>query len=480
MLAVRRYRNAESNGYVYPDSGNATPAANVGDIFAPRPFSPHIATTGYDYDFHRGLDIVRAIGDPVYAPCGGTIIRLHRSHFGFETDSQLAYWAEDQDGGVSPATFVRSASNLIITGTRGDVGAFPSVAKYKAAVDRVALATQFEFRVALGTVGVLAAGRFGFAILDEATNEYIGLEWNGTNAYSLGVGSGGPVASHGTSLAVTTEDWLRFALDSGTLTWDVSNDATTWTNIDSEAMPAFTSTRKDFVPLLYWRSTDVGAPAVAISVDAAYWRDDDGIGRFGNWIFLQRASKKFCLVHFRELDVEVGDVVEAGQVLGTAGATGFDSRSGPVLDAHAHLEYIPNASTLYNNDEPTNPLAPGVLPRANVSSNVAVTRSEENDPDGAASWRLRIVVARAANDFDVNEVSLTGNLATRAINFNTRAGLNADNDIPKDAGVYIVPVTFDSSSTEYEMSIYFNKATVGNAFTSAFVKDTEGVTLWSE
>lgn len=62
----------------------------------------------------------------------------------------------------------------------------------------------------------------------------------------------------------------------------------------------------------------------------------------------------------------------------------------------------------------------------------------------------------------------------------TRAGLNADNDIPKEAGVYIVPVAFDYSSTEYEVSFYFNKATVGNTFISANIKDTEGTTLWSE
>jgi hypothetical protein len=450
-------------------------------MFAPRPFAPHIVTVGYDYDFHRGLDINLDEGDTVCSPCGGTIIRMYYTHFGFESDTQLNYWIEDQDGGASSATFIRSGSNIVITGTRGGVGVFPNVAKYKTTIERIALATQFEFRVKLGIVGALTAGKLGFAIIDEITNQYIGLEWDGTNATALGVGSGGNVTSYGTNKAVTTEEWFRFLLSSGTLSWDVSTDGSTWTNIASEAMPAFTSSQKIFVPILYWRSTDINTPAIEIYVDFAGWRDDDTIGRFGNWMFIKyQMINKFMLAHFQSIDVKAGDIIEAGQTLGKAGMTGFDERSGPVLYPHSHLEYITSLSTLYNNDDPTNPLGPSIMPRVNVSNNVTVTRSTANDPDGVSCWRLRVQVARADSDFDMNEISLTGTTAARTINFNTRSGLNVDNDIPKNNGVYIVPEDFDYSSTIYEISFYFKKSTVGSTFVSAYIKDTDGTTLWSE
>ena len=84
----------------------------------------------------------------------------------------------------------------------------------------------------------------------------------------------------------------------------------------------------------------------------------------------------------------------------------------------------------------------------------------------------------------LNEISLTGNLATRTINFNTRAGLAADNDIPVSgvvlAVVYIVPEPFDASSPEYVVNLYFNKTAVGTTFVSAYVKDIAGTILWAE
>lgn len=480
MFATKPRRVAASNGYVYPDSGIATPGQNIGDIFGPRPFSPHIATVGYDYDFHRGIDFPCSEGDTVYAPCGGTIMRLHRSHFGFEDAAQLDHWVADQDGGDSSATFTRSDSNLVITGTRGGVGTFPSVAKYKVLYDYVCLTTEFEMRVKLGSTTDPAAGKFGFAIIDETTNEYIGVEWDGVNATALGTGSGGAVESNGTTRAVTTEPWLRFLLSSGTLSWGVSSDGSTWTDIDSEAMPAFTSSQKIFVPILYWRSTDTDTPTAVISVDFVGWRDADTIARFGNWIFVQRSGMKFMLAHFQSLSVEVGDIIEAGQPIGKSGCTGFDSRSGPVLNPHSHLEYIADTATTYSNDGSLNPLASTILPRANVSDNLTVTRTTANDPDAVTSWRIRVIVARAANDFDINQISCTGNLATRTINFNTRSGLNTDNDIPKESGVYIVPEAFDHESENYEISFYFNKSVVGTSFVSAYIKDTGAVSLWSE
>jgi hypothetical protein len=75
--------------------------------------------------------------------------------------------------------------------------------------------------------------------------------------------------------------------------------------------------------------------------------------------------------------------------------------------------------------------------------------------------------------------TLTGNLTTRTINFDTRAGLNADNDVPKEAGVYIVADTFNDESPTLRIWVYFSIAVVGT-FVSASVADTAGTALWSE
>ena len=482
MIDARSHRSARSSGIVWYDSGNGVLRSPIDNAFGPRKFNPHVETLGFDYDWHRGIDTQLEEGEQIYAPCGGVVTRLHRSHFGFENNSQLDYWEEDQDGGGSFATFVRSGSNLVITGTRAGEELFPFVPKFKAWPERVGLATNFEMRVKLGAVGALAAGQFGFAVLDEYYGEFVGLEWNGAVATACGRDSDDYMTEHGTTLAVTTETWLRFMMSSGTLYWQVSSNARNWSTVASQAMPAMTSAVKDLVPMLYWRATDVDTPPVEILVDSVAWVDADGIGRFGNWLFLIHGgqSSKFMLAHFRDLAVDVGEVVEAGQALGIAGSTGFDERSGPILDTHSHVEYLPTDSALYDNDEPVNPLSPGVFPRADVSSNVTVTRSTANDPDGVTSWKLRIQVARADSDFDLNSVSLTGNTATRTIDFDTRSGLNSDSDVPKQSGVYIVPDEFDADSPEFVVDVYFNKVILGSTFVSAYVKDTEGVTLWSE
>lgn len=483
MFSTKSNRRSQSQGIVWPDTGNSTPTA-IKDVFGSRPFAAHIATVGYDYDMHRGVDVDLDAGDPMYCPRGGNIIRLHRSHFGWETATQLNYWTTDDDSAGSGATWARVApSTLRMTGTRGGSKTFPNVAKYQqtGSTARAYVTTDdWEIRVKLAATTAIT-GKFGFCLMSDATGQYIGMEWDGANATAVGARSGGALTAHGTSGASTTQPWLRVQQASGTLSWDVSADAVTWTNIASQAAQTMTDgSRPIWIPTLYWRATDSNAATAQVDVDYFGWYDGNGIGRFGNWIAVGHDSGKFVMMHFQDIAVEVGDVVEAGQLVGYAGLTGFDTRSGQIQAEHCHLEYHANSNPLYDNDNALNPLAPGILPRTNVSNNVSVTRTTANDPDGVSCWRLQIVVTRADQDFDLNEVSLTANTTSRTVNWNTRSGLNADNDIPKQAGVYIVPVDFTEASSTYEVSFYFSKAVVGSTFTSAYVKDTAGTTLWSE
>jgi hypothetical protein len=487
MFSSRPRRDAKSSGVVWPDTGTGT-TSTVKDVYGSRPFTPHIATVGYDHDLHVGVDMDLSPGDTLYAPSGGAIIRLHRTHYGWETAQQLTYWAEDDDSAGAGATWSRvNPSTLRIVGTRGGSKTFPNVAKYyhqteRAFVTKISSVDDWEIRLRLASTTAIT-GKLGFCLHSTATDQYVGMEWDGANATAVGARSGGALTSHGTNLAVTTETWLRvqYTASTDTLSWDVSSDATTWTNVASQTTQTFTDgSRPIWVPTLYWRSTDTNAATATIDIESFAWFDGNGIGRFGNWLMIGKDGEKYPMMHFQDINVSLGDIVEAGQSVGVAGLTGFDTRSGQVVTEHAHIEYHANSKAIYAKEEALNPLAPGILPRTNVSNNVTVTRSTANDPDAVACWRLRVQVARADQDFDLNSVTLTGDLATRTINWQTRAGLNADVDIPKHDGVYVVPEDFNANSSEYEVSFYFSKAVVGTSFTSASVLDTAGTVLWSE
>lgn len=475
----RRPRGVVGSGFVWCDTGNGTPS-DVRDVFGARPFPAHIATVGYDYDFHRGVDAAAAAGAPVYAISEGPVFRLHRTHYGWETDAQLGYWTESDPGGA--AQFTRVSSSLHIVGERVGAQTFAQAARWKALRERVqVVGGDWELQLELAASIALAGGNLGLAVLDEANTQYAAIEYDGAVATALGVGSGGAFAASGTTLATAGRLWLRVRYIGTTLSWGVSDDGDTWVDVATQATPAWTDSRPVFTPLVYWRSTDTDAADQVIDVDYVGWYDGQTVGRFGNWLEIGHSGAlKVAQMHFQDLDIEVGDYVKAGQQIGLAGMTGFDDRSGHINQPHVHVEFCPNNNRDYANTDPVNPLAAGFLPRANTGTNVTVARTTENDPDGVTSWRVRIQVARGDQDFDFNAITLAGDVATRTVNWNTRAGLNADNDIPKQAGVYIVPSDFDEDSPAYEVSFYFNKSVVGTTFVSLQILDTAGNILYAE
>lgn len=477
-----RLPRGDGSGIVWPDSGTGTDSA-IRDPFGPRPFSPHIATTGFDYDFHRGIDVVAASGDPVYASQPGPVQRWHYTHFGWEADSQLGQWTEVDPN--TSAAFARVApSTLRITGDRVGAQTFPAQAgRFEALRERVLiLADDWELRLNFATVPA-TTGQFGFGILDPASGELLTMEYDGTTITVRAVDIVGAMPGDGNTVAIGGQTWLRIRYDAGTsfYHWERSVDQVTWVSVATSGFRGFTSGQVPiFIPVLYWRSTDVNATPDIVDIESFGWYDDQTIPRFGNWAVIETGDVRVMCMHMRELVVAQGDIVHtAGLQIGTAGKTGFDALSGPILADHIHLERIDDDSYFYDNDLPINPLSPGFLPRVNVDSNVAVVRTTANDPDGVASWKLAITVTRADQDFDLNLVTLVANLATRTINFDTRAGLNADNDIPKNAGVYIVPQTFNESSPSWIVDVYFNKSVVGVTFTSYSLEDTAGTVVAS-
>jgi hypothetical protein len=471
----------DGSGRVWPDSGSST-TSDVLDIFAPRPFSPHISTIGYDYDFHRGIDVTAASGVSIYSPQVGSVQRWHYTHFGWEADSQLDQWTEIDPN--TSVTFARSGdTNLRVTGSRVGSQTFPTDAgRFQAYRERVQItADEWELRLKLAAVSG-TNGQLGFGLLDPDTDELVSMEYDGTTITARHVDSVAASNGDGDTEVISNQNWLRIRYDgSSYIYWERGIDQYNWTAVTSGTTGTYTSLTPKFAPVIYWRSTDSDATPDTVDIDFFGWFSDQTIPRFGNWLMIQNLDTRIMITHMREILVEQGDFIyTAGEVIGTAGATGFDSLSGPILSPHIHLEFLSGNNYTYANDDPVNPLGVGNLPRPDATNNVSVIRTTADDPDTVDSWKLAITVTRANQDFDVNVITLTGNLATRTVNFNTRAGLNANNDIPKNDGVYMVPDDFNASSPSYTLDVYFNKSVVGTTFTSYSIQDNLGTVLASE
>jgi hypothetical protein len=447
----------EGQGMVWQDTGLGT-ASEVRDVFGPRPFAAHIPTVGYDYDFHRGVDAPGDLDDPSYSPINGSISRLHFTHFGWQSQVQYNRWTFEDT--YSSAEFNLISSSLALTGSRVGSQAFPDVDYFYNTTDRIIHSGSDDWTIELKLLNAISiTGALGFGAFDTDNNEFVTLEYDGSVFTVSGSDADGALFADGTTLSQSAQTWLRIEYSQS--------------NFTTEAVPYMK-------PIIYWRSKDTDATAQEIVIENFNWIDDQTIGRFGNWIQITDSDKRVMLMHFRDLDVNIGDIVTAGQPIGLTGKTGFDTRSGRINSAHVHVEIIEDNEYSYANTDPVNPLKAGYLPRTDVSNNVTVTRIFEDDPDGVHSFKLAVTCSRADQDFDLNEISLTGTSATRSINFDTRAGLNSDNDIPKNNGVYIVPEDFNGDSTSYIVSVFFNTASVGTSFSSAYVKDANGVTLWNE
>lgn len=477
-FSVRPKKQSTSSGIVWPDTGNDTPSG-VGAVFGARLFPAHVATVGYDYDFHPGADVALEVGDDLLSPINGTVLRLQMTHFGWELANQLNYWTADSDG--PGATWSAGSGTLTGSGTRGGAQTFPTVDKlYRSGAGASLTADSWEMRFKLGAGQSSIAGAIGFGFHNDTDSQYVTMEWDGTNVYAYGARSGGNVTSHGSSAAIGAERWLRVRSNGGNLVWSKSTDGATWTTVWTEANPTFTNpSRPIWKPVIYWRSKDTNATPDALAIDFVGWYDENTIPRFGNHITISRAADKIVMIHFSDFYVSLGDYVYAGQPVGVVGLTGFDDISGNVTTTHVHFEYHPNSLSIYSRAEGVNPFDSDIMPRTNVSNNVSVVQSSANDPDAVDSHKLAITCTRGAQDFDINEIQLVGSSATRTINFNSRSGLNANVDIPKQSGVYFVAKSFNSASSSYTLDVYFNKSVVGATITSAYIKDCNGVTLWS-
>lgn len=473
MLRLKPYnRRIPQAMWCWPGDGTGTPEA-VADVFGPRVFAspPHASP----YDFHVGIDRDLTAGANVYAVMSGVVQRINYTMFGWESAAQLSQFTKTG----SDATFTRSApTSLQITGSRTGAKSFPTTTtnyldmNYYVDVS----SADWEIRKAFTSNPSLTGAVQGFALVDLTNNQYMALETDGTTITVRGVQAAGTMSVDGTT-AVASPIWLSitYTQSTDTVTWRYSNDQATWTNIATKTPVAFSHEGYPaFVFGEYWKSLDTAAGTQSVLVDVTELADT-ALGRFGNFVQIQNGAQKTLQMHNQEPLVVQGQMVEAGQLIALAGNTGFDAASGPVNTTHCHWEYVPNANFAYLRAESTNPLAIGIMPRTNVTNNVAVVVSSALDPyDGTtACVRLRVAVTRADQNFDFNAITVTGTTTSVTVNFNTRAGLNANPDNPTQGGVSIVPEAFDENSATNFVNFYVSRAVIGS-YQSYSATDTSG------
>lgn len=468
-------RTQDPPGVCWPGSGSSN-VDTVGDIFGHRTFSAHSS----GIDFHRGMDVddSNTVSVPILSMINGCIIRRFYGMTSFDHPNNLNQFAIANPA-VMTLTMPGPTAFGRITGVNAGTVTFPSGCGRAYWQYEPMSPNAGSWFIDINLTSFTSTGSLVFGMYNAVADEYACLTYDGTTITVRGKDAGGVMTADGTTASPAFQQWLRitYSATTGNLLWRYSSDGTTFTTIATEGTITWSA-----LPFQVFMGFDPAAAGANDVIDVPFfgWFDGRGIGRFGNWIEVGTDSEKIAMMHFSDIDVAMGDVVVAGQQLGYTGRTGFDTTSGRIIQYHDHFEYIPNNGYVYANNDPINPLA--ILPRASETVSIAVTRTEENNPLGAASHKLNIVVQRGTyQNFQINLFTLTGNSATRTLNWDTRAGLDpADQDAVQYDGIYFEPLAFDETSTEYEYNLYFDKAVVGATFVSAEVQDIDGNVLWSD
>lgn len=411
--------------------------------------------------------------------------------FGFQDAAQMNQFLLTNTN--SSLAVAHGTDILVMTCTRNGVASFPSgidtyASKY---LNIDPITGDWIVDIQFTATPTVSAGGVGIGIFNAGSTEYVALEYNGTTFTTHGKSNGATWTADGSTFAVANKTWMRVAYTLATTTyaWAYSTDGQTWTNLTTETGKTFTTVLAAMTPLLYWRSGDVNASPFTINVDDFEYMDaSQTITRFGNWVMISTPTYKIIQCHFQTLYIaSIGvavyptNFVSAGQLLGTVGETGYDYTSGRVTVEHAHFEYAANNGSIYANADAINILDPSLMPRTNSTTNCSIALTSGNDPDGNACHIITLTELRVGTNenFDFNSMTFTGNTTSVTMNWNTRAGLNVNNDIPKQAGLYIVPTNMNEASTQYVSAFYFSKATYGNTFVSCTIYDTAGTLLAS-
>ena len=371
MIALRSpSRQMPSPALVWAQSADATTEA-VRSPYGPRYFESHVATTGYASDFHRGCDLPFSAGRSGPRRGRRADLRLSHTQYGFETAAQLNAWSQVN----SDATFTQTGTVLHIAGNRVGANTFAQSTKFIVGTEAIDIAAAgsgistpfgWEIRFNPATVPSIAGGVVGFGFYDPRLTEYVALEYDGTTLTARGIQAAGTLSVDGTT-ATASPPWLRIDVH-GTPRHDrvavrdrqPDHDEH---DLDDGRDQGERRVHQPRMARVVARGVLAAAPTrmrrsraamSASSAGTARTCPAEAIGRFGNWVQILSPAGKVIQMHMQDLAVKLGDIVEAGQVIGYAGNTGYDARSGPVIGTHNHVECTSLTGFFYSDsDAPT-------------------------------------------------------------------------------------------------------------------------------
>jgi len=176
--------------------------------------------------------------------------------------------------------------------------------------------------------------------------------------------------------------------------------------------------------------------------------------RFGSWMLVRIDSsdgqpRHNAYLHLNGFtDIAVGDTVSTEDTIAFMGKSGYE-----INTVHLHFELYQNLTgTSINKDKARNPLE--LLPYSDLNG------YQVNFLSATDSAGVEIILPATELDFD--EVTLYGSSASRTIGFNSRTGIDPDNnDNPNYNDVYIEPSTFNQSSTQQDLKFWVQTSAIG-------------------
>lgn len=192
----------------------------------------------------------------------------------------------------------------------------------------------------------------------------------------------------------------------------------------------------------------IGTPVHAMLAGEVVRREEGQVGssleRLGKFIVIAHqgvegaAQRQTAYFHLNEFGVNVGDLVEAGDVIGKSGKSGVG-----INTEHLHFEYqIGTNDGKQNRLNTRNPLR--ILPYVPMDYEVSVQKSSQ-------TLTMKIIQDDNSADF-IGVRFVPSGLAEKEIDFESRAGISASNeDTNPFDGLTITPNKFVPSSETYQL-----------------------------
>ena len=174
-------------------------------------------------------------------------------------------------------------------------------------------------------------------------------------------------------------------------------------------------------------------------------KEGSSLERFGKFVVIAHsgvvgaALRQTVYLHLSEFNVAVGDLVAKGDVIGAVGRSGVG-----INTEHLHFEYHIGV-----ND--------GKISRRNTRNPIRVLPYEKSDYQISAAKKNHALSIHVKEDDSATDLIglklIVDEMEEKEINFETRAGINIDNEDDNPyMGLTITPFKFQPSSDQYQLT----------------------------